>query len=272
MNRFIKILILSIVFFGMLFPLSVYANPVRVLFEKGVEAYEKNDFKTAIALFENAVKIYPELAPAYNYLGLCQKSLNADVNVVIKFFEKAIEVDPSYVLAYDNLAKIYYGLNNYDKAEQYNLKTIELNPKMLSSYLSLGWINLLGRSDAEEAIYYFEKVTEGTDMPYAYFGLGLANFLNNNNAEVLNIITILRNSGKEALALHLEQMIREKRYIAPAGPGMGGASDKEQRAAESGPPDQGEMSASSRPRPPMDGDTPPDDNSETRMKVRLRKR
>ncbi len=199
-------------------PALVFANPVRELFEKGVDAYEHNQFTKAIELFESAIKLYPDLAPAYNYLGLCHKSLNTKPKTVIGFFEKAIEIDPNYLLAYDNLAKIYYGLNDYQKAEEYNLKALEINPNLLSSNLSLGWINLLGKSDATEAIYYFEKVIEINPMPYAYFGLGLANFLDNDNVEVLNSITILRNAGQEPLAQHLERMLREKRYIAPEGP------------------------------------------------------
>ncbi len=194
------------------------ANPVRQLFEKGAQAYNAQEYKKAIQFFKEAIKIYPELAPAYNYLGLCYKSLNADFPTVVGFFEKAIEIDPQYILAYDNLAKIYYGINDYAKAEKYNLKALEINPDLLSSHLSLGWINLLGKSDAEEAIYHFEKVVAQNEISYAYFGLGLAYFLDKNNPEVLNVITILRNDGEESLAQHLERMVRENRYIAPDRP------------------------------------------------------
>lgn len=197
---------------------AVWANPVKQLFQKGAQAYQQQNYREAIRLFESAIKIYPDLAPAYNYLGLCHKSLNANVYKVIDYFEKAVEIDPEYILAYDNLAKIYYGLNKYEQAEKYNLKALELKPDLLSSLLSLGWINLLGKSDQEEAIYYFEQVVEQSDMPYAYFGLGLANFLDQNNAEVLHVITVLRRAGEEDLAKHLEVMLRENRYIAPNSP------------------------------------------------------
>jgi len=213
-----KIILFALIFFLSFSP--AYSNPVKRLFEKATEAFNSKEYKKSADLFTKVLSMYPQLAPAYNYLGLCHKYMGSNEMVIINNFKKAIEIDPAYTLAYDNLAKIYYGLGEYQKAEKYNLKALELDPTLISSQLSLGWINLLGKSDAEEAIYYFTQVVNKSNLAFANFGLGLAYFLDGQHSEILSIITSLRKSGENNLASHLETMVREDRYIVPSGVGM----------------------------------------------------
>ena len=72
--------------------------------------------------------------------------------------------------------------------------------------------------DIEKAIFYFERVLKKAKIPYAYFGLGMAYFMNDQRAMVLEIITNLRSMDQEDLATQLENIVRGH-YYADSGPG-----------------------------------------------------
>ncbi len=188
------------------------SNSLKSLFEKAMSAFVREDYSTAMNLFEKTLKIYP-LAPAYNYLGLCHKATGSDLKDVIYFFKKAIEIDPHYVNAYDNLGRIYYELGYFKKAEEYCKKALKIDKDCLSAKLALGWIDLLGLSKPDEAIYYFEQAKKKLDFPYLYLGLGIAYYMNNQNPKALEMITALRQHNREDLALELEKIIRQNKPI-----------------------------------------------------------
>lgn len=192
---------------------SVSAETIKEFYQQGQEAYNQGEFQKAIDLFEKAVEIDSNFAPAYNALGLAHKEINTDLFELVWLFKTATEIDPNYAEAYDNLGKAYYGLGQFDKAEESCLKALSLSPNMMSSKLSLGWIYLLGKSNPPEAINYFKQVLGKNKIAYAYYGLGIAYFMNGDKINVLETITTLRAMGKEDLALHLETIMREGKYL-----------------------------------------------------------
>ncbi len=217
-NRLLILLFVALILFYISPSIvSSASNPLKSLFEKAMSAFVKGDYSTAMDLFEKTLDIYP-LAAAYNYLGLCHKATGTDLKDVIWFFKKAIELDPNYVNAYDNLGRIYYELGNFEKAEEYCKKALEIDKDCLSAKLALGWIDLLGLSKPEEAIYYFEQAKKKVDIPYLYLGLGVAYYMNNQNPEALEMITALRQHNREDLALELEKIIRQNKPIGRVRP------------------------------------------------------
>lgn len=188
---------------------------LRTAYEQGLAKFSQQNYKGAVADFEKALKIFPQFSPAYYHLGLAHSELGSSKATVIGYFKKAIEHDAQHAQAYNSLSKIFYSMSQFDKAEEYALKAIEIDPNLIAGYLSLGWINLLGRSDPPEAIYYFEQVVDKASTPYVYLGLGMAYFMNKQNSKVLGMVTTLRELGQENLAIQLETMIRDKRYVAP---------------------------------------------------------
>lgn len=189
------------------------AQTIKDFYEQGQQAYDRGDYKTAIELYEKTIELNPNFAPAYNALGLAHREINTDLSEMAWLFKTATEIDPNYAQAYDNLGKAYYGLGYFDRAEQSCLKALSLNPDSVSSKLSLGWIYLLGKSSPKEAIAYFKEVLKSDKISYAYFGLGMAYYMNGDRANVLDIVTKLRSMEKEDLALQLENMVREGRYV-----------------------------------------------------------
>ena len=199
----------------------VSANPIKPMFEEAIRAYSAKDYKTAIAILEKINEIYPSFAPTYNYLGLCYKESGSSGEDIKWLFEKAIEIDPNYADPYDNLAKLYYAMTDFEKAEENGLKAVELNPDFATAHLTLGWIYLLGKSQPADAIEHFDKITgQNSDIPYAQFGLGMAYHMEHQSFRVLEMVTKLRQAGREDLAQQLEGVIRSGKYQTDLVPGM----------------------------------------------------
>jgi tetratricopeptide (TPR) repeat protein len=198
---------------------SAANNPVKDLFEQATLAYSQKEYDKSIQLYEQLIKVYPNFAPAYNYMGLAHKAKpETNLSSITWMFEKAIEITPDYVDPYDNLGKIYYSLGNFDKAEEFELKALAIKPDFPTAHLTLGWVYLLGKSQPEEAIKHFSQVGQ-TDIPYAHLGLGIAYYMDGQNFRVLEMITSLRKLGREDLALQLEKALKRGRYI-PGETGM----------------------------------------------------
>ncbi|MCD4779194.1 MAG: tetratricopeptide repeat protein [Candidatus Omnitrophica bacterium] len=221
-----KIGIKTILFFLVFQFIPLYAafaqdtNFVKSQYEAGVLAFKQNKYLKAITHFEDALRVYPRLAPAHNFLGMAHKAAGAPWSTVARHYEQAVAIDPTFSFAYENLAKGYYGHGDFDKAEEYCLLALEHEPDLVTARIALGWIYLLGKSQTTEAIEAFESVLARQEVSYAYFGLGLAYFLENERGQVLEMITQLKLSGQDTLAIHLEAMLRENKYIPPATEGM----------------------------------------------------
>jgi len=194
-------------------------NLVKEKFEQAMLAFRQKDHQKAIALFEETIAMAPSFAQAYNYMAMAHYEMDSDEIETIRLLEKAIEIDPELSIAYDNLGKIYYGLGKFDEAEKNCLKAIEIDPNMATAKLSLGWIYLLGKGMPREAIGYFEDALKKTKTDYGQFGLGMAYFMDGQNGVVLEMITSLRQNKREDLAEDLEAMLREGKYLPPAGVG-----------------------------------------------------
>jgi tetratricopeptide (TPR) repeat protein len=208
-----KTLLAMTLFFIVISFKPVFANPVKELFEQATLAYSQKEYDKSIQLYEQIIKIYPNFAPAYNYMGLAHKAKpETNLSSITWMFEKAIEITPDYVDPYDNLGKIYYSLGDFDKAEEYELKALAIKPDFPTAHLTLGWIYLLGKSQPQEAIKHFSQVGE-TDIPYAHLGLGIAYYMDGQNFRVLEMITSLRKLGREDLALQLEKALKRGKYI-----------------------------------------------------------
>ncbi len=191
------------------------ARQAKEFFNEGKAKYEEGKFKEAIIALEKSVELDETNAPAFNYLGLAYKETDADLAEIIWYFKNAVEIDPEYAQAYDNLGKAYYGLGDFDKAIANCDQAIAIDPNLGSSHLALGWIYLLGKSNPSKSIPYFKKVVERYKVPNAHYGLGLAYFMNGENALILEEITALRELKQDNLAQQLENVVRGHDYITP---------------------------------------------------------
>lgn len=214
MKRYIPFAV--IISFLCIVPQNSYANPLKNAFEKATFAFRSGDPKKAVALYEKTLEIQPNFAPTFYQLALCHQALGTESSEIIWLFNRTVEIDPKHFQAHEHLGKMYYSEGDFDKAEYHTKRALELRPDLLSAKLALAWIYLLGKGEPEKAIPNFRDIlTKTHEIPYAYFGLGMAYAQSDQMPLVLEMITELRNSNHEYLAVQLEQMMRENRYIEP---------------------------------------------------------
>lgn len=196
---------------------SLYAEEVsksaEELLQEGQAAFDQGDSLKAASLFEQAIEVNPDFAPAYNALGLAQLSSDGKLEDIIWLFEQTAEIEPQNPEAYFNMCRAYFQHQEADKAEAACLKALSINPEMGSAQLTLAWVYLMGKGDAPQSIAYFKKVLDKIKNPRIYLGLGMAYARNGDTGHVLEIVTQLRSQGEEVLANQLEKMIRPRGEI-----------------------------------------------------------
>ena len=195
-------------------PLSVQAQEsIKTLCDLGQKAFEEQKYQEAIDYFEKAIGIDNNFSPAYHALGLIYQQISPDPAYPLWYFETALKINPDFAPSMDMLCRAYYQMQDYDAAEKMCLKVLEKNPDLTGSQLSLAWTYLLGRSDADKAIYYFEKVQKKITAAAVDLGLGMSYAIRGNHGDhgkVLDAITRLRAQRMEEFAAHLEAMLRSQ--------------------------------------------------------------
>ncbi|MFP4473023.1 MAG: tetratricopeptide repeat protein [Candidatus Omnitrophota bacterium] len=212
-GKIVRLAFFLVVVFGLpVFSVSVHAQSAEFkrVFTNALKAYEQSDFTEAQQLLEQAIDMSTNFAPPYYFLGTIYRDVKGDPESAVWFFETAAEINPDYAEAHDGLCRAYYQLLDYDRAETACLRALELNPDLGSSQLTLAWTYLIGKSEEQQAIHYFNKVVEQVDHPIVYFGLGMAYAIEGDHSQVLDIVTRLKALGKQDLAAHLEAVLRSK--------------------------------------------------------------
>ena len=112
----------------------------------------------AIKCYQKALdnELYLNAQDAHMNLGVAYLSLKDYYKAVLQL-EEAIRLVPDFAAAYNNLGKAYEGLGQYYKARFNYEKAVEFNPQYADAYLNLG--KLLYRSgERKKAMESFDKV------------------------------------------------------------------------------------------------------------------
>lgn len=132
-------------------------DPVQ-LFNQGQDAHEKGDFKTALKLYEEALKIAPEFPEAEFQKGSALQSLGRNSEAE-KSYRKAIELRENWVLPMASLGEILVQIGKFSEAETILTKTIELDANNHSAYLSLTNLKLKTKASAEVLKNLLSKIS-----------------------------------------------------------------------------------------------------------------
>jgi tetratricopeptide (TPR) repeat protein len=130
--------------------------------------YDAHLYSGAIVNFKEAIRLAPNMARAYDGLGLCYYFLNQNA-LAVENYTKAIELDrgspyPS-AWPYVDLATTLAFLNRTAEAEQ-NLRTaIQIDPQIPSAHFQMGNI-LEGKGEMEAAATEFREAAH-LDPNYA---------------------------------------------------------------------------------------------------------
>lgn len=122
-------------------------DPVN-LFNKGQDAHEKGDFKTALTFYEEALKIAPEFPEAEYQRGSALKSLGKYAEAE-KSFRRALELRENWGLPLVGLGEILVQNNKLAEADAILTKAISIEPENPALYPSLTELRLKDKSSAE---------------------------------------------------------------------------------------------------------------------------
>ena len=140
-----------------------------------------NDLKQAIVYLEQAIKIHPTYRNAYLLLGNAHYYLQ-DFEKAVYYFDQALSIDPGFQDALQNLPIVlrdggrHMGqrMNNFAKAEEWLLRSYQMNPRDYETCRLLGITFGIQGQDAK-AVEYFKKAIEiRPDIAANYSSLGTA--------------------------------------------------------------------------------------------------
>jgi tetratricopeptide (TPR) repeat protein len=135
---------------------------------------ELNQHQEAVEAYTKAIDIKPH-PWVYNNRGLARSELG-DLDGAIADYDQAIKLNPQLVEAYGNLGNIHYLSGDLDGAIDYFTEAIKINPQLAEAYLGRG----VARSDSGDLSGAIEDYTEAIKLNpqdvKAYYHRGDARF------------------------------------------------------------------------------------------------
>lgn len=105
-------------------------------FNQGQDAHEKGDLKTAVELYQKALKIFPEFPEAAYQLGVAYLALNQTIDAETAF-RRAVELREDWSLPLTSLGSILVQKNDFAEAEKILVKAIELDEMNSTAVVAL---------------------------------------------------------------------------------------------------------------------------------------
>jgi len=106
-------------------------------YELAINLVRQNDIAGGKKAVLEAIKLKPDYAEAYAYLGIIYKHLR-EISEAIKAYEKVIAINPDYVEAYYNIGVILAEGGKLAEAADYFRKSIKVKPDYAEAYNNLG--------------------------------------------------------------------------------------------------------------------------------------
>jgi tetratricopeptide (TPR) repeat protein len=110
---------------------------LEALWKGGEEALEAGEIDTALQKFEKALELDRHQPRTWNYLGGIH-FLQQDYFKALLNFKQAFALDPWDARAGNNVATAYEHLGQYERAEQFYLRAIEIDESYTVPYRNLG--------------------------------------------------------------------------------------------------------------------------------------
>lgn len=141
--------------------LGTTSGKARRAYNKAVRLGQ-SDLPSAISHYLNAIEYDPYFVEAYDNVARLFRVIK-DYDRAIEYYKKSLALFPEGVTAHQNLAVVYDRLKLYDKAiKEYEI-IIDLTPNNPEGYYGLGTIYLDSAEtieDLEKALYYSESALE----------------------------------------------------------------------------------------------------------------
>ena len=152
MNQPVRITALAVALGGILLSMSGCKRlEARDHLNKGVEAYKSAHYEEAINHFQQATALDPALPMAKTYLatalagnvvpGLTTADNLKSANQAISLFQEVLNKDPNDVNSAKQIAAIYFSVDNFDKAKEWQKKVLAIDPKDAEAAYTIGVID-----------------------------------------------------------------------------------------------------------------------------------
>lgn len=134
----------------------------------GVYAIEDGDYDIARESFLKGLKIEPQNVTLNNNLGLVEMDTK-NFDEAERYFQKAIELDSTYFKSYTNYSLLLYKMEEYERGvdmANYVIQNCEDDRRLLGAYLNATF-SLIQLGECDQAHEYYEeieKLSEGTDV------------------------------------------------------------------------------------------------------------
>jgi tetratricopeptide (TPR) repeat protein len=130
---------------------------------KGVQAYKSAKYEEAINHFQKAVSYDPSLPMAHLYLAtayaqqvvpdLTTPENLKNANLAMQGFEAVLAKDPKDINSLKNMASLYFNIDKYDEAKQWQMKVLAVDPQDAEAAYTIGSIDWrLAYRNAVEAL------------------------------------------------------------------------------------------------------------------------
>lgn len=164
------------------------------LFMKGFIYKETGDTANAVFYFRKVIDLYPEYEPAYEELGMLYAQHGNKLG--LEYLSTALSLDPNNINVLYGLAMMYQDVEDPEKAEEYYVKILEIDPTYKYAWYNRGWMEMILYQDYDNAIDFFNKAIE-CDPLYAeaYYNLGVAYELSGNKSKAQEAYTTAASLG-----------------------------------------------------------------------------
>jgi tetratricopeptide (TPR) repeat protein len=117
---------------------------------KGVRAYKAADYETAVNHFKESLSSDPDFATARLYLataymsqyipGAPSEENEEKAKLAFENFQRVLDAEPNNEVAIASIASLRFNQKQFDEAEKWHRRLIDVNPKAKESYYTLGVI------------------------------------------------------------------------------------------------------------------------------------
>ena len=134
---------------------------------------QEGDYSGAIEDYNQAIRINPNYANAYNFRGLARLLLG-EYQAAIEDFNSAIRINPDYADAYNNRGAVRKNLGEYQAAIEDYSEAIRINPNDANAYYNRGNARFDLKQYQEAIEDYSEAIRINPNSANAYHRRGLA--------------------------------------------------------------------------------------------------
>ena len=147
-------------------------NSYEINLRLGWLAYLSGQFTESVSYYNNAISKFPLSVEAR--LGLVLPlSAMGNWDQIIEQYNTILKVDPKNTIVNYRLGVIYYERKQYDKAEKYLKKVIDLYPFDHDTLLMLGWVKFQQGDNKQAGILFNKALLANPSDDSAREGLSL---------------------------------------------------------------------------------------------------